>query len=407
MELYRGQPYWPTTWQGRSYPRLQGERSCDAAIIGGGVSGLLCAYVLSRAGHRVILLEKGRIGRGSTSLNTGLIEVTSDHLLTELEVRFGRNIAAHFYQASAGGLDLLREIARELSGDAQVRCKDSLYLAARLTDRRKLEQEAVRQQAIGLPSRFLSSKDLHRDYGISAHGAILTHNDAQLNPYRFTHLMAQTACERYGLVIQEQTPIRETDMDFAGHMIRAGDLTVRYRRLIIATGYDVFAFEKEHLPQMDLVSTFAAVTEAGGPQAPFVELPLIWESARPYLYWRSTADGRLIVGGKDEPDTRLSQDKSRRFAETLIAEAADRMGGLSVPPPAFWYEAVFGESRDGLPYAGPHPVLPDVFLMRGIGGNGTLYAAISAKIAQADLEERLDDSFTYLYPGAQRRLSKK
>ena len=57
-----------TFWMHREqqeYPILRGRHSADAAVVGGGLTGLMTALWLSRAGLRVALVEAVRLGRYS------------------------------------------------------------------------------------------------------------------------------------------------------------------------------------------------------------------------------------------------------------------------------------------------------------------------------------------------------
>ena len=47
------------------------------------------------------------------------------------------------------------------------------------------------------------------------------------------------------------------------------------------------------------------------------------------------------------------------------------------------YTAVFGESQDSLPYMGPSPRHKNLFLIAGVGGNGTVYSMMAARMALA------------------------
>jgi glycine/D-amino acid oxidase-like deaminating enzyme len=57
---------WDETKKTRAYPALTGDISVDVAIVGGGMAGVLNAYILSEAGLRVALLEKKEVGSGAT-----------------------------------------------------------------------------------------------------------------------------------------------------------------------------------------------------------------------------------------------------------------------------------------------------------------------------------------------------
>ena len=85
-------------------------------------------------------------------------------------------------------------------------------------------------------------------------------------------------------------------------------------------------------------------------------MPLMWESARLYLYLRSTPDRRLVVGGADVPlknaATRdlLLPRQVRRLAEQYL-----NLFGENLPPVAYAWAGSFAETRDGLPLIGRVP----------------------------------------------------
>lgn len=404
MELFRGKPYWSTTWQPRTYARASTTLACDAAIIGGGISGMLTAYVLARAGHRVVLFERDRLGQGSSSLNTGLIQFMSDDLMTDLAARFSPAVAESFYRASARALDLLENIAGELPQNPQFRRNDSLYVASDSKAMEQLSAEASLQTQAGLPSRLVDRKELAQTHQLKGIGALQTQGDVEINPFQFIHFMAETAADRHDLIILEETPVAESQIDLEGGVITLSDLTCSFGKLIIATGYDVFPFVKKQMPQMELITTFAAITSPLPDHRLIPSDFMVWESARPYLYFRTSADGRLIAGGGDEKNTGLSEPKARRMADRLL----DQIRDLLIEPvplvPEYWYEAIFSESRDGLPYIGPHPDHDNVFVIHGIGGNGTVYSAMGAAQACDFMEKGPDPAYAYLWPGSQRRI---
>ena len=68
---------WTETVTLPSYPRLEGHIQADAAVIGGGITGLLTAHLLRREGVSVVLLEADRIGGGQTSGTTA--KLTAQH----------------------------------------------------------------------------------------------------------------------------------------------------------------------------------------------------------------------------------------------------------------------------------------------------------------------------------------
>lgn len=55
--------YWISTLQGRKkeYKKLEKEEETEICVIGAGLTGLTCAYYLTKAGKKVMVLEKDKI----------------------------------------------------------------------------------------------------------------------------------------------------------------------------------------------------------------------------------------------------------------------------------------------------------------------------------------------------------
>ena len=106
-----------------------------------------------------------------------------------------------------------------------------------------------------------------------------------------------------------------------------------------------------------------------------------WESGSPYLYLRTTSEGRIIVGGEDEDfvnakrrDALISQ-KTR----TLVKKFGRLFPDLKLEV-AYAWAGTFGESKDGLAYIGVHPLFPHCYSALGYGGNGITYSIIAAEL---------------------------
>jgi glycine/D-amino acid oxidase-like deaminating enzyme len=155
---------------------------------------------------------------------------------------------------------------------------------------------------------------------------------------------------------------------------------VTSKHVVVATGYEVVTLLPE-LP-VSLHTSFALVTEpVPGLYRRFPDGLLFWDHDDPYLYGRTTDDGRLLVGGKDEPyrdplrRRRALPAKTRSLA-AAVPKRLPRLGEVEVA--ASW-AGTFAETPDGLAYIGGHSSLPRCQFALGFGGNGITYSALAAQ----------------------------
>ena len=127
---------------------------------------------------------------------------------------------------------------------------------------------------------------------------------------------------------------------------------------------------------------------------------MMWETARPYLYVRTTADGRVVAGGEDDSIDIPARRDARVLSkmDTLLKKIAKVMPDVRLRP-VFAWGGTFAETADGLPFFGTHSEHgPRVAFAMAYGGNGITYSAIGAGLLRAQLEGRahpLSDLFGF------------
>lgn len=108
---------WQTDVTLPSFPPLDGDRQTDVLVIGGGLTGLLCAYFLQQAGIPCLLAEADTICSGVTQNTTA--KVTSQHGLhyASLLRRFGAQRAQLYLQANQAALAEFRRLSQQFPFD--------------------------------------------------------------------------------------------------------------------------------------------------------------------------------------------------------------------------------------------------------------------------------------------------
>jgi glycine/D-amino acid oxidase-like deaminating enzyme len=388
MDLQSGKLYWPTTFlDAPSYPSLEEDVECDVLIVGCGSSGAQCAYYLSSAGANVVMVDKRKAGMGSTATNTSLIQYMGDKMFFELIDSFGEENAARHMHLCKQAIDDIGNACKSLCFDVEFQRRDTLYYQSYMEDYEKIVKEYNFLKKHGFDVELLDEDTIGKLYPFKKHSAIYSKNDAELNPYKFT-LGLLEKCRTMGVRIFENTEIngKKFEKDHAVFFTK-NSCSIKAKHVIIAAGYEDLEIKNEK--NAVLSSSYAVVTNKINDLSSWFKRTLIWESARPYIYMRTTADNRVIIGGLDEnttyPEKRDSMLMHKK--ELLIQEFNKLFPDIKVQP-EFYISAFYGGTHDGLPIIGMYDEMPNCYVLYGYGDNGTVYNMVLAKIISNLISEK-------------------
>jgi glycine/D-amino acid oxidase-like deaminating enzyme len=381
MDLTSGAPLWPTLdGLPATYPALHQNRRCDVAVIGGGITGALVSHRFAREGISTVLLEADEIAHGSTAATTALIQYEIDTHLIDLIDRVGADHAVRSYRLCLDAVRGIGDLARAGDDYCAWRSTPSLYLASRRRDRAVLEREWLARRSAGIEVELLDERDVRDRFSFTGPAALLSPLAGELDAYRLTHKLLVEA-RAAGLEVYDRTRVTAYASKKDGVELRTdGGVRIRARRVVFATGYETPEFLDRRVVRLH--STFALAT---APVARFdgwgENRCLIWETARPYFYARTTGDGRVVMGGADRPFA--TAHSRQRLLARQTARLEDRFAKLfpGIPCDVDWrWGGTFGETRDGLPYIGSVRQFPNGYFALGYGGNGITFSWIAANM---------------------------
>lgn len=402
-DLRSGRPI----WMGRHAPRVPVERlkrdlHTDVLVIGAGVTGAMVADALAAEHVRVVIADRRGAAAGSTAASTALAQYEIDTPLIHLAKQIGQEKAVRAWRRSRLAVDTLAARLGQLRVP-DVQRRDSLYLAGNVLNARELRREGEARRAGGLAVRFLGRDMLFDEFGIRRQGALQSYGNLVLDP-RKAALALLTAAQKNGAQLYAPVEIIAVKSHRDGVTAHtAGGFSITSRDLVYATGYEV----PDAIPKTNhrITATWAIATV---PQKPAQLWPgecCIWEAADPYLYIRTSREGRVICGGEDED---IADEERRnallpRKAETLRRKLHRLLPRLNTKIDFRW-TGTFGETRTGLPLIGGIPGKPHSWAALGYGGNGTTYAAIAADIIVGAIMGRPDaDADLYALHAPNRR----
>lgn len=382
MDLKSNEPFWLLkNGLVASYPSLKSDEECDVLIIGGGITGSLIAHQMISDGYKTILIDKREICNGSTSATTSMLQYEIDVPLYELIEKIGKKGAVASYKACSDSIDKLEKLTDEIKSDSGFKRKKSLYFASKKKDAVWLKKEYEARKNAGFKVKWLESDEVSKQFGFeNTFGGIVSEQGASIDAFKFAHELFKVNVKK-GLQIFDKTEMTDVEY-FKGYNLITVDsgFQIRAKKIIYCIGYESKNLIKEHF--VNLKSTYAIVSEIDKKKFKNISNTLVWNTDEPYMYMRTTDDGRMLIGGGDEDfydakkrDSLLNK-KEKEILKTL----------KKIKPDYHFYKdfvwaGTFGETKDGLPYIGTHKDFKNSYFVLGFGGNGITFSVTGMEMA--------------------------
>lgn len=264
---------WQTGVNMPQFPALDGSRKVDVLIIGGGLTGLLCAHHLAQAGVDYLLAEQGRVCQGVTGNTTAKLTAQHGLIYHKLLSRFGLERAGLYLQANLRALERYRALCSEIDCDFSE--QDSFIYS--LDDPGLLEQELNALEKLGYAGELVHALPLP----FPTAGAVKFTRQGQFHPLKFSAAIAN------GLKILEST--RVTELAPGRAVTERGVISAE--KVIVTTHFPMLNKHGSYFLKLYQNRSYVLALE-NGPELQGMYL----DEAPGGLSFRS-AEGHLLLGG--------------------------------------------------------------------------------------------------------------
>ena len=389
MDLKSNEPFWLVK-NGilHSYPSLKETIECEVLVIGGGITGSLIAHQMVKDGYETVLIDRREIGNGSTSATTSMLQYEIDVPLYELIDQIGEEGAVKAYKACSKSIDDLDKITQELNSEAGFERKESLYYASKKKDVSWLKKEFEARKNAGFNIKWIEKEEILERYEFeNTFGGILSSQGASVDAFHLAHELLAFNSKK-GLRVYDKTEMDSVEVKKGFNLVTTKTRQkIKAQKIIYAIGYESAHLIKEKF--VDLKSTFAMVSEIDEKGSEKLNNTLFWNTSDPYLYMRTTSDGRVLIGGGDEdfrdPEKRDAMiDKKEK---EILRDLKDLLPNYHFYTDFTW-AGTFGETKDGLPYISEHKDFPNSYFVLGFGGNGITFSVTGMEMASAFMKNK-------------------
>lgn len=332
---------------------LEGSVKTDVLIIGGGITGVLCAYFLQEKGVDYLLAEGSTICSGITKNTTA--KITSQHglIYDKLLKSVGIEKAKMYLEANQNAVKKYFELCQDMDCDF----KEKTNCVYSLDDRGKLEREAAALDKLGFPAEIIETKELP----FPTAGAVSFENQAQFHPLKFLAKIAQN------LNIYEHTFVKE----LSEHTAVTDKGSIAFQKLIFATHFPIDNKHGMYFLKMYQHRSYVIALE----NAPKLR-NLYVDEAKGGLSFRCYQDDLLLGGGAHRTGKRGGNwQELRNFAAEHYPKAREK----------YFWATQDCMTLDGIPYIGVYSKrMPGCFVATGFNKWG-MTSSMAAAMILADL----------------------
>jgi len=385
---------WIDTTPSTHYASLREDLEADVAIVGGGITGITAAYLLSKAGKSVVLVEKGRIAMSETGHTTAHIIEATDADYRDLIKVFGEEGARANTAAIRSSIAKIRSIVDELGIDCGLKAVDGYLYSEDEEDREYLQRQREYLQQAGIETEWAS----HVPLPFKTIGGLHYSNQSVFHVREYL-LPVSRAAVKNGTRIFENTRVTEVQNaekdGWCG--VKSEEGSVRARHVLLAT----------HVPINDrgTIWTKMYATRTYVVAAPIepgrIPDALYWDMYFPYHYTRlaETSNGLfLVVGGEDRDVGKEGNDEERY--EALEEYCRTHFG---VKTFTHRWSGQINEPADMLPFIGESSHGKNVWMATGYSGTGMTYGTLGAMLL-SDFAMGRENRYAKLYDPARKHI---
>lgn len=350
-----------------SFPTLAGEFKTDVLIVGGGMAGILCAYMLESAGVDYLLAEADRICGGVTKNTTAKITVQHGMIYQKLIKDFGTEKALMYLKANENALKKYRGLCKNI--DCDFLTKDNIVYS--VDDFKKAEREKEAFERLGYSTELSDKIPLP----VKIAGAVRVKNQAQFNPLKFVSAIAKD------LNIYENTRVAE----IRGKRAITEKGVISADKFIVATHFPFINKFGAFPLKMYQERSYAIALE----NAPDVDGMYVDENQKGMSF--RNYQNFLLIGGGDHRTGKQggSFNELRTFARTKYPANRERYAWATQDCMTF----------DSVPYIGRYSKkLPDMFVATGFNKWGMSTSMAAAEILCDTVQEKENEFASVFSP---------
>ncbi len=354
------QSLWIETVKKAKFDSLNGDINTDVLIVGGGLTGILCAYMLQKAGVNYTLIEAKEICSGITKNTTAKITAQHGLIYDKIIKKYGINAAKLYYKANNNAIRLYNNLCNEY--DCNFETKDAYVYST--NDVTKIISEVNAYKKIDINAEFVNKIPLP----FSVLGAIKLTNQGQIHPLELLYKLSKN------LNIKENTKL----INLAQNSAETNNGKIKFKKAIITTHFPILNKHGSYFLKMYQHRSYViALKNAQNLDGMYVDHDLKGLSFRNYDDYLLLGGGSHHTGKSGGAWTELEDFAKKHYPKATIEYRWATQDCMTL---------------DGIPYIGNYSKnTPNLYVATGYNKWGFTSAMVAAEILCDLVQEKTND----------------
>lgn len=394
---------WTSTAEVPSFPKLAANVETDVCIVGAGIAGLSTAYMLTKAGKKVVVIDDGPICGGETQRTTAHLTNVFDDRYDNVIKEHGKEQAKLLYDAHTAAINMIEANIRAEQLDCEFSRLDGFLFDGDNHKTKILDKEFDALKEVGFDDvQMLDSIPLK--FFPEPRKAIRCPRQGQFHVLKYLRGLVRAITAGGAQIFSgtHMTEIAEGDIV----TVKTGDgFTIRCSAAVVATNTPVTDWVKVHTKQ----AAYRTYVVAHPVPKDYVPLGLYWDTEDPYHYIRlepieNDPDNMLlIIGGEDH---KTGQEEHPEHCFDTLEKWSRKMFPILSDVGTFQYRwsGQVMEPVDGIAFIGKDPAFhKNVYIATGDSGQGMTHGTIAGMLI-SDLIMGVDNPWTTVFDPSRKPL---
>lgn len=171
-----------------NFPTLDKDINVDVAIVGGGITGISTAQLLSKAGFSVAVIEARKVGGGTTSHSTGNLYFTIDQVLSSLQSKYNNEIIRRVAASRHRAIEMIEENVRKYNIDCDFQRVPWYLYSANEENTEKINKEYEVARDAGVKMEYANDGEIP----FSMTRGVKVDGQAQFNSMKYVQELASS-----------------------------------------------------------------------------------------------------------------------------------------------------------------------------------------------------------------------